>query len=238
MSKHLLAGCSFTDPEWQPLCVPWSVEFAKTYPSYIVARASFGIKGICTEALYNLQELHDISTVIVMLPTLWRLDIEVDTETYLGNAMVNRLVADAQGWQIDALAHRKWIISGGLRYSENPRNTNVMSILDFFYRHQGFLVLAKEHFRALKHLQNVCKERNIKCYVTAIQDPMQQLTGLDYIRDEFCNLLELVDYANWFRFDNQFVNQFLGRDDHKMMGWHPNTEEHRMVCEYIIDNLE
>lgn len=236
MSRYLLAGCSFTDPEWQPKNVPWSVEFAKTHPSYIVAKASMGIKGICTEAVYHLEELHDVSTVFVMLPTMWRMDIEADTETYLGNAMVNRLIAD-QDWRIHAPAHRKWIISGGLRYSENPRNADIMPILDFLYKHQGFLVLAKEHFRALKHLQNVCKERNIKCYVTAIQDPMQQLMGLDYIRDEFCNLLESVDYANWFRFDNQFVNQFLGREDHRMMGWHPDTEEHRVLCKYIIDNL-
>jgi hypothetical protein len=234
MTRHLLAGCSFTDPEWQPLCVPWSVEYAKTYPSYIVAKAGMGIKGICIEALYTLQELDDISTVFVMLPTLWRMDIEADEEGLMCNAMVNRLIAD-QDWKIDAPAHRKWIVSGGLNYAK--KTPELVTIFDFLYKHQGFLVLAKEHFRALKVLQNACKERNIKFYVTAIQDPMQQLVGLNHIHDEFCALLDSVDYPNWFRFNGQFVNQFLGRDEHSIKGWHPDTEEHRVLCKYIIDNL-
>jgi hypothetical protein len=42
---------------------------------------------------------------------------------------------------------------------------------DFLYKHQGFLVIVKEHFRALKALLNYCKEHKIKYYITAIQDP-------------------------------------------------------------------
>jgi hypothetical protein len=52
--NHLLAGCSFTDPLWQE-AVPWSVFYGKKYPSYIVAKAGMGIKGICTETLYYLE---------------------------------------------------------------------------------------------------------------------------------------------------------------------------------------
>ena len=51
--KHLLVGCSFTDPTWQD-AILWSVEYAKTHPSYIAAKAGMGIKGICTEAMYYM----------------------------------------------------------------------------------------------------------------------------------------------------------------------------------------
>jgi len=80
---HLLVGCSFTDPAWQSV-VPWSIEYAKTHPSYIVAKAGMGIKGICTEALCYLKSI-DVGKVIVVLPTLWRMDIEIDVGTHLCN---------------------------------------------------------------------------------------------------------------------------------------------------------
>jgi hypothetical protein len=98
--KHLLIGCSFTDPMWQS-AIPWSVEYAKTHPSYIVAKAAMGIKGICTEAMYYIKDI-EISKIIIILPTLWRIDIEVDEETYLCNSMVDLLYAD-QNWQIITL---------------------------------------------------------------------------------------------------------------------------------------
>ena len=95
--KHLLVGCSFTDPTWQS-AIPWSVEYAKKHPSYIVAKAGMGIKGICTEAMYYIKDI-EISKMIIILPTLWRMDIEVDEDTYLSNGMVDLLYAD-QHWKI------------------------------------------------------------------------------------------------------------------------------------------
>ena len=159
--KHLLAGCSFTDPEWQT-AVPWSVEYAKTYPSYIVARAGMGIKGITTEALYYLKQLNDVSRLIVLLPTVWRMDIEMDAETYLCNCMPHLLYADNNNWTIIKKAGRKWIVSGGLNYNQT---TEESKIFDLMYKHQGFLVIAKEHFRSLQILINYCKAHNIEYYI-------------------------------------------------------------------------
>jgi hypothetical protein len=203
-TKHLLIGCSFTDPSWQT-AIPWSVEYSKTQPTYIVAKAGMGIKGIVTESLCYLGQLPNISTLIIVLPTLWRLDIEVDQETYLCNAMVDLLHSDSN-WHIVNAAKRKWIISGGLRYE---RNTEQAQLFDLLYKHQGFLVIAKEHFTALKALLNYCKQCKIQYYISAIQDPMDQLTGLDYIKDDIVTLLDDVEYKNWFRFDNKFIDIIL-----------------------------
>ena len=143
--NHLLVGCSFTDPTWQTE-IPWSIEYSKTYPSYIVAKAGMGIKGICTEAMYYLSTLSNISKMVIVLPTLWRLDIEMDQETYLCNSMVDLIYSD-NNWNIHKSAERKWITSGGLHYN---RSTEQAKLFDLLYKHQGFLVIAKEHFRALK----------------------------------------------------------------------------------------
>lgn len=127
-----------------------------------------GIKGICTEALYWLELVKDdVDTMIVMLPTLWRYDIEIDKETYLCNAIVDLLSCDLHGWKLSQSSERKWIISGGLHYD---KSTEISPVFDFLYRHQGFLVMAKEHFRALKCLIDYCKCHNIRYIVSAIQD--------------------------------------------------------------------
>jgi len=221
---HLLAGCSFTDPSWQD-AIPWSVEYAKTHPAYIVAQAGMGIKGICTETLYYLSTLPDITKLIIVLPTLWRMDVEVDQETYLCNAMINLIRADSK-WQVDTRAVRKWVISGGLHYK---KDTEQAVLFDFLYKHQGFLVIAKEHFQALKTLINYCKERKIQYYISAISDPLQQLDGLDYIESEIKQLLAEVEYDNWFRFENKFIDKFLGHTQH------PTTKEHQLLCKHILD---
>jgi hypothetical protein len=224
--KQLLVGCSFTDPKWQS-DIPWSIEYAKSHPSYIVAKAGMGIKGICTEAMYYIKDI-EISKIIIILPTLWRMDIEVDEETYLCNAMVDLLYAD-QNWQIITPAKRKWLTSGGMHYEKNKEYSDAFN---FLYKHQGFLVILKEHLRALTRLLNYCKMHNIEYVVSAIQDPMDQLTGLDYIKDEIVNLLNEVEYQSWLRFDGNFIDQYLGHKEH------PTTEEHQMLCKYMLANLK
>ncbi len=224
--KQLLVGCSFTDPSWQST-IPWSIEYAKIYPSYIVAKAGMGIKGICTEAMYHIKDIA-ISKIIIILPTLWRMDIEVDEETYLCNAMVDLLYAD-QVWQITTPAKRKWLTSGGMNYKKNKEYSDTFN---FLYKHQGFLVILKEHLQALTRLLNYCKMHNIEYVVSAIQDPMDQLTGLDCIKDEIVNLLNEVEYQSWFLFDGKFIDQYLG---HKK---HPTTEEHQMLCKYMLSNFK
>ena len=166
--------------------------------------------------------------MIIILPTLWRMDIEVDEETYLCNSMVDLLYVD-QNCKIATPAKRKWLTSGGLNYS---KNTEYSAAFDFLYRHQGFLVIAKEHLRALTRLLNYCKIHNIKYVVSAIQDPMNQLTGLDFIRDEIEKLLNEAEYQSWFRFHDTFIDQYLGHDNH------PTTKEHKMLCKYILSNLK
>lgn len=222
--SHLLAGCSFTDPLWQS-DVPWSVEYAKSYPSYIVAKAGMGMRGICTEALYYLKTLPNISHVVVVLPTLWRMDIEVDEETYISNAMVDLIFAK-DTYEIVKPAVRKWIISGGLHYK---KDTPSAPIFDLLYKHQGFLVLAKEHFRALTNLIEYCKIHKISYCISAIQDPADQLQGLDYIKDEIFKLLQEVEYDKWIRFNGKFIDQYLGHSGH------PTTEEHQDLCRHIIN---
>ena len=219
----LLSGCSFTDPVWQD-DIPWSIHFSKHKNSYIVAKAGMGIKGICTETLYYLNELPNISALVIILPDLWRIDVEVDEETYLCNAMVDLIYANGAEQRIKTQATRKWLISGGIHYS---RKTEHAKLFDFLYKHQGFLVMAKEHFRALKLLQDVCKCRNITCHVSAIQDPMDQLSGLDYIKHDIVALLDEVSYDKWFKFDGKFIDGFL---QHKK---HPTTAEHKLLCNHI-----
>jgi hypothetical protein len=224
-SPHLLVGCSFTDPTWQD-AVPWSVEYSKIYPSYIVAKAGMGIKGICTEALTYLENL-DVSRVIIILPTLWRMDIEVDQETYLCNSMVDLLYAN-QTWNIQLSAKRKWLTSGGLHY---PKNKEYSKIFKFLYEHQGFLVIFKEHIKSLTMLLDYCKIHNIEYAVSAIQDPKGQLSGLDYVHDEICKLLDQVEYQSWLRFDGKFIDQYLGHTRH------PDTKEHQNLCSHIIKHF-
>lgn len=224
--KHLLVGCSFTDPAWQTV-TPWSVEYAKTHHSFIVAKAGMGIKGIATEAMYYLRDLSDISTVVIILPTLWRVDIEMDMETYLCNSMVDLLEADNDGWRKHRAAKRKWLTNGG---PNSDTKTEQGAIFEFVYKHQGFLVLAKEHFRALKILINHCKERKLKYHMSAIQDPLDQLCGLDYIADDIKDILFDVEYDQWFRFDDQFIDGFLGHQNH------PSTKEHQLLCKHVIRN--
>jgi len=224
---HLLVGCSFTDPIWQE-AIPWSVEYAKTHPSYIVAKAGMGIKGICTEAMYYIQKL-TVQRVIIILPTLWRMDIEIDEETYIANSMTDLLFADEPQQTIVTRASRKWITSGGMHYN---RDTEYSKIFDFMYKHKGFFVIAKEHFRALTILINYCKMHNIEYAISAIQDPMEQMHGLDYIKEEFCQLLKTVEYDSWFKFDNKFIDQYLGHTQH------PTTEEHVLLCGCILDKFK
>jgi hypothetical protein len=226
MSKHLLVGCSFTDPTWQE-DVPWSVEFSKTHPSYIVAKAGMGIKGITTEAMYYLEQLPHIETCVIILPTLWRMDIETSEETYMCTAMVDLLKADVSGYTIDKPAKRKWITSGGLHYDKNTKHGNIFNTL---YKHQGLLVILKEHLRSLQVLINYCKMNNIRYYISAIADPAEEVEYYD-IKHKAFELLNAVEYKTWFRFDGKFVNRFLSHDKH------PSTEEHVVLSEYIIRNI-
>jgi hypothetical protein len=226
MSTHLLAGCSFTDPKWQTV-TPWSVQYSQKQPSYIVAKAGMGIRGICTEALYYLKELADVTKVILVLPpSLWRMDIEVDHETYLCNAMVDNLYAENGVWKIQTTANRKWIVSGGLHYD---KKTEYGKIFEMLYKHQGFLVVLKEHVRALRTLIDYCKSNNISYHITAGRDPMDQLQGLEYVQDQIECLLEEAEYNTWFKFDNKFIDKFLEHDRH------PDTKEHEILCKYIFE---
>jgi len=229
----LLAGCSFTDPIWQQeKAIPWSVEYAKTHPSYIVAKAGFGIKGIATESLYFLEEHSDINRMILILPDIWRMDIEVDEETYLCNTMVDVLTADNTGWKIHINASRKWIQSGGPFYKEVIQNKEIIKIFDLMYIHQGWLVLFKEQMRALEHLLTYCKQNNIKYHISAIRDPMAQFDGLEYIQPQLHKLLyEKGEYSNWFKFDGKFINMFLEHDDH------PTTSQHVILANYILEKV-
>ena len=222
--KHFLAGCSFTDPVWQTV-IPWSVLHSRQRSCYISAKAGMGIKGICTEAVYWLDLVKDdVDTMIIILPTLWRYDIEVDTETYLCNCIVDLLSCDSYGSQLAQSSDRKWIVSGGLHFD---KSTEMAQAFDFLYRHQGFLVMAKEHFRALKCLIDYCKCHNIRYIVSAIQDPLDQLVGLDYIRSHVVSLLDSVGYQDWLRFDGYFIDKFLGHCRH------PDDREHEILSEYI-----
>lgn len=227
-SRDFLVGCSFTDPLWQDT-TPWSVLYGRHYPSYIVAKAGMGIRGICTEAMYFLDTIQPrIDNMIIMLPNLWRLDIELDAESQICNSMVDLLRCDGEGLHREQWATRKWITSGGLRYK---KNTEQAVIFDFLYQYQGFLVIAKEHFRALHRLLDHCKRHKINYCVTAIQDPLDQLTGLDYIRSEILALLQTVDYDSWLRFDGKFIDKFLQHNDH------PNDKEHEVLCRHIQQHL-
>ena len=227
-TKDFLVGCSFTDPVWQDV-TPWSVLYGRNRASYIVAKAGMGIRGICTEAMYYLDAIDcQIDNMIIILPNLWRMDIEVDIEGHLCNCMVDLVVCDSTGWQIQQPAVRKWIHSGGLHYR---KNTEMAPIFDFLYRHQGFLVMAKEHIRALERLLACCRQRKINCCISAIQDPLDQLTGLDYIRPDIQALLRTVDYDNWLKFDGQFIDKFLQHQNH------PNDSEHAILCSHIQQYL-
>ncbi len=225
---HLLVGCSFTDPSWQEV-VPWSVLYSKTFESYIVANAGMGIKGITTEALTFLKKLPNIDKVIIMLPTLWRMDIEIDygSPAELCNALVSVIYANNGTWNEHIPACRKWMISGGLHFK---KDTLRGVVFDLLYKYQGFLVLLKEHLKSLRVFLDYCREQNIPYYITAIQDPADQLQGLDYARDQINDMLQEVEYNTWIRFDGQFVDNFLNHCNH------PNPEEHKILCQRIIDS--
>lgn len=217
--KVMLAGCSFTDPTWQ-LVRPWSVVYGCTEPSYIVAKVGMGIKGICTEVLCRLRELDSIEKLILILPTLWRMDLEMDEEGTLCNCMVDLVWSGNDGWAVKSAGTRKWITSGGLHYD---RNTEAGKLFDLLYRGQGFFVILKEHIRALQMLKTYCDQHHIRCHVSAIQDPMTQLQGLDYLRSAIQQELHSVDYPDWFRFESKFIDEFLGHNRH------PDDEEHKVL---------
>jgi hypothetical protein len=162
-----------------------------------------------------------------MLPNLWRMDIEVDRETYLCNAIVDKLLAENGEYKIAEPAKRKWLVNGGLHYD---KNTEQGKVFEFLYKHRGFLVIVKEHLRALKILIDYCKSKNISYHITAIKDPLDQLQGLNYMRDQVKNLLDDVDYNNWIRFDGKFVDKFLKHSQH------PDTQEHKILCKYIFES--
>lgn len=61
---------------------------------------------------------------------------------------------------------------------------------------------------------------------------MEQLIGLEYICDEFCKLLDDVEYNHWFKFDGKFIDKFLGHSRH------PTTNEHQLLCRYIVDSCQ
>lgn len=227
--KHMLIGCSFTDPEWQTE-IPWSLEYTKLHPSYIVAKAGMGIKGICTESLCYLKTLDTITKIVIILPTLLRMDIETNQEGHLCNAMVNLLSARSAQWAVELPAVRKWIVSGGLHFYNKHKEEG--HIFDLLYKHQGYLVVIKEHLRALTILIEYCKLNNIEYYISAIQDPLDQLVGLEYIQEDVKILLDEVEYSKWFKFDGKFINKFLKHDNH------PTTEEHRVLSKYIINNTQ
>lgn len=228
-SKDFLVGCSFTDPLWQRV-TPWSVIYGRDRCSYIVAKAGMGIRGICTEAMYFLDTIQPrIDNMVIMLPTLWRMDIELDVESRICNSMVDLLVSDGKGWRQEQPAIRKWITSGGLHYD---KKTEQSVVFDFLYQYQGFLVIAKEHFRALNRLLDHCKRHKINYCVTAIQDPLDQLTGLDYIKSDIMALLQTVDYDRWLRFNGNFIDKFLQHNNH------PNDREHEVLCRHIQQYLK
>jgi len=222
--KHLLVGCSFTDPLWQD-AIPWSVHYNNTYQSsYIVAKAGMGINGICTEAYMYAQNLN-FNHCIIVLPTLWRLDVELNHEGTMCNATVDLLEGD----QILTQASRKWLVSGGLHYSETLGKEE-FKIVDKLYKYKSFLPILREHILKLQLLICYLKTRNISYTITAIQDPMKQLIGLDYIKDDIVKLLNSIEYNNWLRFDGKFIDEFLGHNRH------PTTEEHKLIGDYIWQN--
>ena len=226
MNKTLLVGCSFTDPLWQD-AIPWSVEFSKTHPSYIVAKAGMGIKGITTEAMYFLENLPSIDKCVIILPTLWRLDIETSEETDMCTAMVDLLKANSRECKIYKHATRKWILSGGMHFDTKSKYSKIFKLL---YKHQGLLVILKEHLRSLSVLINYCKVNDIKYYISAISDPKEELEHYD-IKNEALALLSNVEYDSWFKFDGLFINRFLKHDNH------PSTNEHILLSDYIIKNV-
>jgi len=220
MEKHLLVGCSFTDPRWQD-AIPWSVHYSKNYQtSYIVAKAGMGWNGICTEAYMYAQNLK-FDHCVIMLPDMWRMDIELNHEGNTANAMVDLLESD----RIIIPAVRKWIISGGLHWNQiTTLHSKELKLFDQLYKYQDFLPIMREH--VLLSL----RARNISYTITAIKDPMHQLEGLDYIKDDIVELFDSVEYKNWLRFDGKFVDEFVGHNNH------PTTEEHKLIGDYIWQN--
>jgi hypothetical protein len=221
MNKHLLVGCSFTDPLWQD-DVPWSIHYSKNYQtSYVVAQAGMGWNGICTEAYMYAQNL-EFDHCVIMLPTMWRMDIEMNHESIMCNSIVNLLEND----KIIIPGTRKWLTSGGLHFNKALK-TKESKLFEQLYNYKSFLPILREHVLKLKLLLYSLRERKISYTITAIADPMHQLQGLDYIKDDIIELLDSVEYNNWLRFDGKFINEFLGHEQH------PTTEEHKLIGDYI-----
>ena len=224
MGRHLLVGCSFTDPTWQDE-TPWSIHYSNNYQeSYIVAKAGMGWTGICTEAYIHAQKL-DFDHCVIMLPTLWRMDIELDHEGIMCNAMVDLL----KHGKPFVSPTRKWLISGGLNFNKTLDGEE-FKIIDQMYKYKSFLPIIREHVLKLKLLLLYLKTTSISYTITAIKDPMHQLEGLDYIKDNIIELLNTVEYENWLRFDGKFIDEFLGHDKH------PTTKEHKLIGDYIWQN--
>lgn len=223
MNKHLLVGCSFTDPLWQDE-IPWSVYYGKKYQtSYIVAKAGMGWNGICTEAYMYAQNLK-FDHCVIMLPTIFRMDIELNHEGDTCNGMVDLLEND----RIITNATRKWITSRGLNWNQTKILQNQQKkMFDQLYKYMDFLPLIREQVLKLKLLILSLQAKNISYTITAIKDPMHQLEGLDYIKDDIIKLLNDVEYKDWLRFNNGFIDEFLGH------GKHPTTQEHKLIGDYI-----
>lgn len=223
MTKHLLVGCSFTDPLWQDE-IPWSVYYGKKYQtSYIVAKAGMGWNGICTEAYTYAQNL-TFDHCVIMLPTMFRMDMELNHEGQIANTMVDLL----ENNKIITYATRKWITSGGLNWNQTKMLGNKeKKLFDQFYKYMGFLPLVREQMLKLKLLILSLQAKNISYTITTIKDPMHQLEGLDYIKNDIIELLDSVEYSNWLRFDGKFIDEFLGHDKH------PTTQEHKLIGDYI-----
>ena len=224
ITKHLLVGCSFTDPQWQD-AVPWSIHYSKNYQtSYLVAQAGIGWNGICTEAYIYAQKL-EFDHCVIMLPTLWRMDIETNHEGVMCNAVVNLLEHN----KIIIPGARKWLISGGLNFEQRLQGKE-KKLVDQLYNYRSFLSILREHVLKLKLLLYSLRERKILYTITAIADPMHQLDGLDYIKDDIIELLDSVEYKHWLRFDGKFIDEFVGHNKH------PTTEEHKLIGDYIWQN--
>ena len=182
-----------------------------------------GWNGICTEAYTYAQNL-TFDHCVIMLPTMFRMDMELNHEGQIANTMVDLL----ENNKIITYATRKWITSGGLNWNQTKMLGNKeKKLFDQFYKYMGFLPLVREQVLKLKLLILSLQAKNISYTITTIKDPMHQLEGLDYIKDDIIELLDSVEYSNWLRFDGKFIDEFLGHDKH------PTTQEHKLIGDYI-----
>jgi len=231
MNNILLAGCSFTDPIWQEeKYIPWSVHFAKENPSYIIAKGGMGIHGISTLA-YDFIQNNQIDELILLLPTIWRYDYEVDLEYHTMNASVDVLFGNKDGYKVHEKSKRNWLLSYGLHFREDHTDKEITKFFDLMYKSSGWLVMFRNQMKSLKSLLDLCKSKNITYHISSIQDPMDQMF-FDDIKQELVDLLNSYgEYQDWFKFDGKFLNYYLGHDDH------PSTEEHIQISNYISKNI-